>query len=256
MLWAVLAIVVLAFMPACGGGGGSGGSGDTDSAINVSPEGHWVGTFVDADSSQSTVLGLITASGEVQFVNFGEQGQAGAAEQYGMSGQISMNGSSGSGVVSILPPQDYHYTDPNLVPKATLSFEVVEKQSITGSYVSEDDSGSFYLEYSNSYEHPSALDLIEGNWGYFQQTFGLSKSLVIGQDGSFTGSDNMGCSYSGNISVINPSYNLYRVTTTISGCVQEVHRGLAHVSYETEPYGLIIYSSSDVSRIVDMFRRE
>jgi hypothetical protein len=91
------------------------------------------------------------------------------------------------------------------------------------------DIGAMNLEYNPVYEQPSSLELLQGDWQFVDRD-GLTISISM-FDGQWTGKDSDDCRYQGNMSVINPKYNAYDVTLTISACasVNGEYQGLAYL---------------------------
>ncbi len=85
---------------------------------------------------------------------------------------------------------------------------------IAGTYsTSGKDSGNFTLNYNIVYENNSSLSKVEGSWEYKSASDWID--LRISNVGDIVGADNKGCSYSGNISIIDPAYNLYAYKITL-----------------------------------------
>lgn len=91
---------------------------------------------------------------------------------------------------------------------ASFSGSFTRGSIINGIYTSADgDSGNFTLNYNIIYENDSSLSKVEGSWEYKSATDWID--LRINNVGNIVGADNNGCSYSGNLSLIDPAYNLY-----------------------------------------------
>ncbi len=85
---------------------------------------------------------------------------------------------------------------------------------INGIYSNADgDSGNVTLNYNIIYENDSSLSNVEGSWEYKSALDWID--LRINNVGNIVGADNNGCSYSGNISLIDPAYNLYAYNITL-----------------------------------------
>ena len=78
-------------------------------------------------------------------------------------------------------------------------------------------------------ERPSSLALVSGIWSYSNST-GYTITLSIDSLGGFVGSDTNGCLYSGNLSIENPTMNIYQVrlmqSVSASGCIQYIPEGV------------------------------
>jgi len=91
---------------------------------------------------------------------------------------------------------------------ASFSGSFTRGSVINGIYSNADgDSGNFVLNYNIIYENDSSLSKVEGSWEYKSASDWVD--LRINNVGNIVGADNNGCSYAGNISLIDPAYNLY-----------------------------------------------
>ena len=91
------------------------------------------------------------------------------------------------------------------------------------------DTGRMVLNYSDIYERPSSLELLEGDWRFTDRD-GLAFEVNI-ENGKIVGKDSDDCHYQGQVSLINPKYNAYTVQMTISNCasVNGVYEGLSYL---------------------------
>lgn len=107
------------------------------------------------------------------------------------------------------------------------------------------DTGRLEITYSDMYERPSSLELLEGVWGYTDPD-GLSYEITIA-NGVIQGEDSSGCNYMGNVSLINPRYNAYKVEMNISGCatVNGDYEGLSYLDEHESTYLRIDVVSED-----------
>lgn len=98
------------------------------------------------------------------------------------------------------------------------------------------DTGRMQLDYSELYEQPSSLALLEGQWNFTDRD-GLMFDLAI-ESGVISGTDSDDCEYSGNISIINAQYNAYDVVLVISNCdsVNGEYKGLSYLDNEAETF--------------------
>lgn len=98
------------------------------------------------------------------------------------------------------------------------------------------DTGRLVLTYSDIYEQPSSLDLLEGVWKYTDRD-GLSYEVSI-EDGVIQGKDSDECKYSGQMSLINPKYNAYKIEMNISNCasVNGLYEGLSYLDEHESTY--------------------
>ena len=86
------------------------------------------------------------------------------------------------------------------------------EQDILAAYTGDFGTGTLSLDYrASAYERRSDLPLLEGTW-VKQDPFGADIiSLAISQSGTIFGRG-PGCSYSGQVSLIDQPYNLYQVS--------------------------------------------
>ena len=202
VLFTVLLTVSLA---ACGGGGG-GGNGDGLPTELVS--GIWEGTFFSNVLSQTfSVTGIITETNEIRFITS-------SGGQY--VGNITVSGNSVSGTTTGYAPLGFTFPDSSVIGTVTFSGTVDTKKSFSGTYGGVGDSGTFSLTYNSIYERPSSIATVSDSWVYSET--GYTLSAVINSDGVISANDTTGCLYSGNISIINSSYNAYRVNFNVTSC--------------------------------------
>ena len=91
------------------------------------------------------------------------------------------------------------------------------------------DTGRLVISYSDIYEQPSSLELLEGAWSFTDRD-GLVFDLTI-ENGEIQGKDSDDCLYKGQVSLINPNYNAYDIEINISNCssVDGVYEGLSYL---------------------------
>jgi hypothetical protein len=213
----LFAAVVLA---SCGGGGST-----PNSIQGPSPGGIWHGT----DSASGLfITGLVDTTGFGEFMR---------ADNAVFQGQVSTSDSN-----SISMDADGFLQSPVGFPDGsrhgiwTVSGTIQERKSVSATTKFTTDGGTvtqgtLHLTFDAQYDQPSSLAAVAGTYlrgaGY----------LTIASDGSISGHENGGIDYSGQISVIDPTYNLYRVQLTLSGVVGN---GLATIDYTVSPSRLEI----------------
>jgi len=131
------------------------------------------------------------------------------------------------------------------VRSITLDGTVIERDRLFGDYTG-DDEGIFALDYVDTYENASSLDLTIGIW-----TFNLSSSggpvyditLDIDPDGLIFGTDTNGCVFSGSLGIIDARYSVYRSIVTMSSCdsLDGEYAGLAYLGN----LGLSLFFAND-----------
>jgi len=95
---------------------------------------------------------------------------------------------------------------------------VDERSRITANFTDSDGvRDRLSLVYDSNHERDSSLDLVAGTWS---RTIGTETlTLTVADTGTLDGSDSAGCVYTGSISTIDPDFNIYGLTVTITICV-------------------------------------
>lgn len=121
------------------------------------------------------------------------------------------------------------------------------KVTLNGTYNGVGDSGTFFLNYSSLYERPSSLEVIAGKWS--GSVSGYLNTITIDSSGNITGSSTSGCTYSGNISIIDSSYNAYIVNLNINNCESQngLYTGLAALADTSVANDTLLASVSNSS---------
>ncbi len=98
------------------------------------------------------------------------------------------------------------------------------------------DTGRLVLTYDKLYEQPSSLEYLEGDWQYTDRD-GLQFDINI-DNGLITGKDSDDCVYEGQVSLINPRYNVYDIAINISRCgsVDGSYEGLSYLDKQASTY--------------------
>lgn len=127
---------------------------------------------------------------------------------------------------------------------------------MSGTYSGVGDKGTFSLAYNSLYERPSALAEIAGTWTDYSS--GYYQTVMIDSNGNVTGEDFGGCTYSGNVGIINSLYNAYNANFTIKNCGSKdgFYNGLATLT-DTDTNNdtiVAIVSNSTYSFIIELRR--
>jgi hypothetical protein len=102
------------------------------------------------------------------------------------------------------------------------------------------ETGEYYAQYDAAiYEQPSSLAAVSGSWTIRNLSGTAAGTLIVNVNGSFSGSDILGCDYSGTITIIDSRYNAYRVNLNVSNC------GAANGAYEGLAGLLSTFSTND-----------
>lgn len=200
-------IVTILGLSACGGGGG-GGDPTTPTPTNAG--GVWEGTTFNTNFGLTfATIGIVTENnGEARFIN--EQGQ-----QFVLSAMSGTNGNFNATVTAIAAPGTT-FLNGSTTATGTLTGTVVERSSISGNWsLDTGESGTLTLGYDNVYERTSNLNKTAGSWS---DSFGTV--FTVDGSGNLFAQDQFGCVYNGNIAIINPTYNAYRVSMTIANCFE------------------------------------
>lgn len=185
-------------------------------------DGIWVGSFD------------IRGRGPYDFyaIHVGERSTAVSHKAKAMCvGQVSQN-------------KDYYYAKYNLYALdgapfdyARLTGEIKDGQILSHfTTLNGGDTGRMQLTYSDLYDQPSSLALLEGRWNFTDRD-GLAFNIKI-ESGVITGTDSDDCQYAGNVSLINPQYNAYNVALHISNCdsVNGKYEGLSYIDDKQSVY--------------------
>src|SRR5690606_26031891 len=187
-----------------GGGGGPGGGNDRDRSIG----GLWFG--VDPISGQD-VIGIASEDGDFHFVR---------EDLVQYAGEADTDGTTVTGEFVGFTPPGFEFEDGSTRGTGTLSGLVDEREELQLQIVfttsaGTQDSGTITLRYDDVYERDSSLSTIAGNYA-IRGTNGVvnvnSNGVVFAQNST------TGCTANGEVSVIDPRYNAYRVEWTYSAC--------------------------------------
>jgi hypothetical protein len=191
-----IALVLIGTLTAVSCGGGSSGQSPVQ---GVSPGGIWRGS--DSASGLS-VTGLIDESGSADLIR---------ADNAQFVGQMSATDSGVTGSGEAFAQADGTFPDGSTHGQWSISGSIQERQAITAQLTFTTDNGTetkgaLDLTFDPLYEQPSSLATVAGSYvpvgGGFQ--------LYVGTDGTLQLSELI-CEISGQLSVINPAYNLYHV---------------------------------------------
>lgn len=98
---------------------------------------------------------------------------------------------------------------------------IVEHQQMTGTYAAVTEAGAFTLNYLTELTNRGAmLSLLAGTYNLpLPAPNGATATLTIDSAGAVTYQTSTGCSGSGNISIQDPSINVYDFSISVGGCV-------------------------------------
>lgn len=212
-------IIASSLLAGCGGGGSS--SPSTPPPVNTppppppdaSPGGIWQGTQTSSGQSQQ-VIGLITETGEFHFIQ---------ADGVQYIGALGIDGNAASGTFEAAVPIGEQFVDGSTGGGGTLTFTINERQTITGTFTFVTDAGSssegdISLAFNPLYNRNSSLATIAGT--YTDAFAPGSDAVTVSSNGQLFYQDGSGtnCTANGQVSIINASFNAYRISFQYSGC--------------------------------------
>ena len=121
---------------------------------------------------------------------------------------------------------------------------------LAGLYAMPQEAGEYYAQYDAAiYEQPSSLAAVSGNWTIRNLSGAATGTLTVSGNGSFSGSDILGCRYSGAISLIDSRFNAYRVNLNVSNCsaANGAYEGLAGLLSTLSTNDTLEFALSDPS---------
>ena len=222
----VIPVLLLILCLGCSGGGGDSAPAPRSAPVpDASPVGLWEGT-VTSTFSESTfpVVAVISPDYELRMVSF----------QYGeqFTGFVEMDGNRGIGGFRGYAPPGIVFGNGQPITDGTIDFVCSEKRTVTGTYDSPGDEGSYSLNYNSGLELHSTLADIQGSWGY---DLGGADSITIDVDaaGNISGIDGYGCTYGGSVDTMDTAWDIYDVDLIVANCgvVNGVYTGLAIIDY-------------------------
>jgi hypothetical protein len=193
------------------GGGGSSSSGSTSSAppppvTNASPGGIWRGT----DSiSGLQIVGLVDESGEFQFIRSDNVQYVGTASVSVNS--ISANFEGFTQLGTVFADNSNHGTG-----AVTGTVQARSSLSLTTQFKTDagtSTSGTLNLTFDALYNRASSLSTLSGNYSSGNVVVTLSSNGSI-----FSQDPTTGCVVNGTVSIINATYNAYKVQFSYASC--------------------------------------
>jgi hypothetical protein len=260
------ALALIALLSACGGGNGSSSVPTTSPPTvnqppppppNQSPGGIWQTQYVAPSGDTIDAFALVDESGQVYF---NERDQTTGCVELG-TGQLTVTGNtvSGSGGVGLVTPPgattNCTFADGSTTGIVTISGTVSERQSMTITsqvttangelLATETHTWTFNVQYDNT----SSLSQVAANYWDGPNTFSVDGNGMIFDQELITG-----CVINGQISIINPQYNMYSITFTFANCIGNyavdngvTFTGLATLNTTTNPVQLVLGASANVN---------
>lgn len=223
----------------CGGGGGDGDGGfqtQPPPVVNASPGGIWQGSV----GSGQQVVGLVTENGEFHFL-------ADDGVQY--FGTVSTEGNKVTGNFTAYTDLGTTFEDGSTRASGTLEGTLSERSTFTATTTLTTSEGTTYpgsvsLTYNALYDRDSSLATISGN--FVEPT--TNNVLNLTTDGTaFMQDPATGCVINGTVSIIDASFNAYRIEFSYANCNGAnailngvTFKGLATLDNTVSPEELII----------------
>jgi hypothetical protein len=202
--FALIATIALA---GCGGASDSTNSSGT-TVQNASVGGIWTGTESD---SGLQITGLVDEQGEFHFIRSDGVQYVGTATT--SSNTVTANFNGYTPLTTTWPDGSTHGT-------GTLSGTVHQRSSFSASDQFATDkglrsSGTLSLTFDSVYNQSSAVTNVSGNW---QDPISGDVISVTSAGVASWQDPTTGCIGSGSVSIVNSSYNAYRVTFSYANC--------------------------------------
>lgn len=193
----ILTALAVAGLSACGGSSGGG-----NSAADELKAGLYSGNWTSSDGDSGTLAGALSGG-----------------EMYAISDDgiviyldMSLTGSSVTGIGRL------HYSGHNIVKTGTIDGAgTLMGTDITMTLNRSDGiTNTVTLTRTATSDDPSSFDLMAGSY----KTLAQDTDITISDIGAVSGIGNDGCTYSGDIDIIDASINIYALTFDIANCVE------------------------------------
>lgn len=207
-VWCVcFAVLVVA---SCGGGGGDGGGGGGGGggADDADATGIWRGTATPDGGAASNALAIVSADGEFILT----------AASIFLDGSGSTRRSSFSASATGWPPVGQTFPNGSGMANFSLTGNVAERSSISGSYSGANLSGTISLTYDGTLTiRAASLSTVGGSYSSADGVVSIAISGNTITMNAATGPSN-NCTGNGTISIPEPSQNIYKWSMTLAGC--------------------------------------
>jgi len=206
--------------------------------VDALPGGYWSGRFADeAQAVQGWMLALVGEDGRFQIKAYRYNDTNLCTNwEAELAGRMTTVGNSLAGSGRMIAMKST-LVDGTTAADLQIEGVVAERDSLIGTWnASSGDTGCFELGqyWAADYEAPSALENLAGDWN---DNFSASGSrLTVDVDGSITGSDRDGCSWTGRFGLIDDRYGLYEFEAELQSCVRAgLYTGLAWHGWGWDP---------------------
>lgn len=189
----------------CSSGGGDDEDEEGFTLEDADASGIWTGT--DARDGGSTVPVTIIASGNGRFVSV----SAGLF----LLGNGSTNANSFSATGNGWPPAGETFSNGATTGSFSLTGQVFERSSVSGSYSGANESGTLSASYdSNRSDKGASLALIDGSYS----SSGGTAVAITGGVLTLNSPAGPNCTGNGSVEIDDPNRNVYRWSMTLTGC--------------------------------------
>lgn len=210
----------------CGGGGGGGTPAPQPPPASAGVfEGPWRGTLQSHSGGSVTATALLLASGEMRYV---------ASNGIQAVGTVSASGTSATGTGTLYAPTGYLFPGNVASTSFSLAGSGTGGASLSGTYTSPVDSGTFAFTYDAgaAYASPVVLANVAGTYSSTTTSSGYPISGRLTSSGALSGSDVYG-SFTGTLTAVDPAKNAFRVSVayTPAGQAARTYAGLAFFDF-------------------------
>lgn len=208
-LVAALAVTSIAVLTACGGGGG----GASPALTPGEAQGVYSGSFSTPAFPSGKFSTLVLENDEI-WTLYGTEGAGGELLVYGL---IQGQGAASSGSFTVGALKDYFYD--GTTASGTLSARYQVGSTFNGTVSANGQSVSFSgvtpAQGSSNYAYSTPADLsqVAGNWAATNM-FGGTSNFTISSTGTFSGTNQNGCGFSGTVTPRSSGKNVFDVTST------------------------------------------
>lgn len=229
--------VLLAVLGCGGGGGGSTPAPQAPPPSAGAFEGPWRGTLQSNSGGSVTATALLLASGEMRYV---------ASNGIQAVGTVSASGSSATGSGTLYAPTGYAFPGNLSSTTFSLAGSGTGGTSLSGTYTSPVDSGTFAFAYDAgaAYASPVVLANVAGAYSSTTTSSGYPISGRLTSSGALSGTDAFG-SFTGTLTAVDPAKNAFRVSVayTPAGQAARTYAGLAFFDFSYSPVRLEVQTT-------------
>lgn len=211
-------------LSACGGGGGGtdgsptaapsptqppSGSNPPPTTAKVTTPGVWKGTMTSSTTGQTTPVVALT----------GHDGQSTWMTTDGRiwHGQVPMSGDHFNATFNGHMYEGAHFPDGTNHGPSSIMVDHHTESTTTGHYSGSGDTGSFDMTLSPMWDRASSPATVAGVYTRSTSS-GYTMTMTIDANGHLTGSDTLGCVFSGSVTVPDPIHNMYDIDAQVSSC--------------------------------------